>query len=102
VQSPVHRRVELTSVFDDLARSGEDREAISFRRLQCASGEPLAEMMNYLPVEIAPEPGELEYGGLYRTLRARGVHIRLARRRLGARPTCCPDLPAGISLLTPA
>jgi DNA-binding GntR family transcriptional regulator len=112
VQSPVHRRVELTSLFDDLARAGqepttqlldyhtekpgeeiarelnlaEDREVATIRRLRCANGEPLALMLNYLPVELAPEPEELERSGLYQALRARGVHIRLARQRIGARP----------------
>jgi DNA-binding GntR family transcriptional regulator len=112
VQSPVHRRVELTSLFDDLARAGQDpstqlleyhvgradddiaaelnlaggHEVVTIQRLRCANGEPLAVMTNYLPVELAPEPGELEGSGLYHSLRARGVHIRLARQRIGARP----------------
>ena len=77
VQNPVHRRVELTSLFDDLARAGQepttqlldyhvgppdeeiarelslkdDREVVSIHRLRCASGEPLAVMTNHLPVE---------------------------------------------------
>ena len=111
VQNPVHRRVELTSLFDDLARAGQEpttqlldyhigspdeevaselnvadgHEVVSIHRLRRASGEPLALMMNYLPVEIAPEPEELEKSGLYQSLRARGVHIRLARQRIGAR-----------------
>ena len=77
VQNPVHRRVELTSLFDDLARAGqepttqlldyhvgppdeevarelsltEDREVVSIHRLRCANGEPLAVMTNHLPVE---------------------------------------------------
>jgi DNA-binding GntR family transcriptional regulator len=112
VQSPLHRRVELTSLFDDLARTGrepttqlldyhagppdedvarelnlaEGRDVVSIRRLRRASGEPLAVMLNHLPAEIAPEPAELETTGLYQSLRARGVHIRLARQRIGARP----------------
>jgi DNA-binding GntR family transcriptional regulator len=112
VQSPVHQRVELTSLFDDLARTGqkpttrlldyhtgtpgeeiarelnlaEDREVVTIRRLRCANGEPLALMLNYLPVELAPDADELENAGLYQSLRARGVHIRLARQRVGARP----------------
>ena len=112
VQSPVHRRVELTSLFDDLARAGqepttqlldyhtgpvgeeiahelnlaEDREVVTIRRLRFASGQPLALMLNYLPVELAPEAAELENAGLYQSLRARGVHIRLARQQIGARP----------------
>ena len=111
VQNPVHRRVELTSLFDDLARAGqepttqlldyhvglpdeevarelnlaEDREVVTIQRLRCANGEPLAVMTNHLPVEIAPDAEELESNGLYQSLRARGVHIRLARQRIGAK-----------------
>jgi DNA-binding GntR family transcriptional regulator len=112
VQSPVHRRVELTSLFDDLARAGQepttqlleyrvglgdsevvgelnlsaDHEVVTIQRLRCANGEPLAVMTNHLPAELAPDAGELESSGLYQALRARGVHIRLARQRIGARP----------------
>ncbi|GJF10242.1 GntR family transcriptional regulator [Mycolicibacterium cyprinidarum] len=112
VQNPVHRRVELTSLFDDLARGGQEpstqlleystapvddeiatqlnldsgQEIVMIRRLRCANDEPLAVMTNYLPVELAPEADELESSGLYQALRARGVHIRLARQRIGARP----------------
>ncbi len=111
VQNPVHRRVELTSLFDDLARAGqepttqlleysggkpdeelarelsisEDREVVTIHRLRCANGEPLAVMINHLPIEIAPEADELETVGLYQSLRSRGVHIRLARQRIGAK-----------------
>ncbi|EME67255.1 GntR family transcriptional regulator [Rhodococcus ruber BKS 20-38] len=72
VQSPVHRPVELTSLFDDLARAGQtpttklleyrvgppddevafelnlgpDAEGVSIRRLRCTNGEPLAIMAN--------------------------------------------------------
>lgn len=112
VQNPVHRRVELTSLFDDLVRAGQepttelldyrtcmaddeiaaelnlgvDREVVMIQRLRCANGEPLAVMTNHLPIELAPEPSELEASGLYQSMRARGVHIRLARQRIGARP----------------
>src|SRR5882762_147402 len=104
VQNPVHRRVELTSLFDDLVRAGQepstqllgyhvgavedevavelnltaDHEVVTIQRLRCANGEPLAVMTNYLPVELAPPAEELETNGLYQSLRARGVHIRLA------------------------
>jgi DNA-binding GntR family transcriptional regulator len=112
VQSPVHRRVELTSLFDDLVRAGQDpttelldyrtgpadeevagelnlsgdHEIVTIQRLRSANGEPLAVMTNYLPVELAPDPDDLVRNGLYQSLRARGVHIRLARQRIGARP----------------
>ena len=59
---------------------------MTIQRLRCANGEPLAVMTNYLPVELAPEAEELESNGLYQSLRARGVHIRLARQRIGAKP----------------
>jgi DNA-binding GntR family transcriptional regulator len=111
VQNPVHRRVELTSLYDDLTRAGQepttqlldyhvgppdeevarelslkdDREVVSIHRLRCANGEPLAVMTNHLPIDIAPDAEELETNGLYSSLRARGVHIRLARQRIGAR-----------------
>ncbi|WP_072687264.1 GntR family transcriptional regulator [Rhodococcus marinonascens] len=111
VQSPVHRPVELTSLFEDLVRAGQtpttkllkytvgvpgaevaselnlegDAEVATIRRLRCTNGEPLAVMTNYVPVGIAPEPEELETQGLYQTLRTRGVHIRVARQRIGAR-----------------
>jgi DNA-binding GntR family transcriptional regulator len=131
VQNPVHRRVELTSLFDDLARAGQepttqlleyhtglagddvaaelnlsgDHEIVTIRRLRCANGEPLAVMTNYLPVELAPAADELEESGLYQSLRARGVHIRLARQRIGARPASRTearllDEKAGAPLLT--
>lgn len=112
VQNPVHRRVELTSLFDDLARAGQEpttklldyrvgpvgedvavelnltvgHEVVTIERLRSANGEPLAVMTNYLPVELAPEASELEASGLYQSLRAKGVHIRLARQRIGAKP----------------
>src|SRR4051812_38027414 len=89
VQNPVHRRVELTSLFDDLTRAGQepttqlleyhtgvagddvaaelnlsgDHEIVTIRRLRCANGEPLAVMTNYLPVELAPAADELEESG---------------------------------------
>lgn len=131
VQNPVHRRVELTSLFDDLVRAGQepttelleyhagvvdeqittelnlakDHEVVTIQRLRCANGEPLAVMTNYLPVELAPEADQLEANGLYQSLRARGVHIRLARQRIGAKPATRAearllDEKAGAPLLT--
>ncbi|MGV9714233.1 GntR family transcriptional regulator [Gordonia sp. NPDC003424] len=111
VQSPVHRSVELTSLYDDLSSAGmhpstqlleyrigvpdeEVRtelalpvgaEAVTVKRLRSAGGEPLALMINHLPADICPPAGELESGGLYKGLRGRGVHIRLARQRIGAK-----------------
>src|SRR5258708_30615135 len=98
VQNPVHRRVELTSLFDDLVRAGqepttqlldyrlgppdeevarelslaEDREVVSIQRLRCANGEPLAVMTHPLPAQIAPDPEGPETNGLYHSPRAPG------------------------------
>ena len=111
VQTPVHRPVELTSLFDDLARAGQgpattvldyhigtaseeilghlnlapDAEVLTMRRLRSSGGQPLALMTNYLPAALAPDRDELERAGLYQALRSRGVHIRLARQRIGAK-----------------
>ncbi|OCB53784.1 GntR family transcriptional regulator [Mycobacterium vulneris] len=111
VQTPVHRPVELTSLYDDLARAGQEpatkvleysigpasdevagwlnlppgSEVATMRRLRMSNGQPLAVMTNYLPAALAPDEAQLEQSGLYRSLRSRGVHIRLARQRIGAR-----------------
>ncbi|CAN5378118.1 GntR family transcriptional regulator [soil metagenome] len=111
VQTPVHRPVELTSLFDDLARAGQapatqvldynigpapddiaahlnlpaGSEVLTMRRLRSSGGQPLAIMTNHLPAAIAPDQEELEKVGLYAALRTRGVHIRLARQRIGAK-----------------
>ncbi|MCV7354384.1 GntR family transcriptional regulator [Mycolicibacterium fluoranthenivorans] len=111
VQTPVHRPVELTSLFDDLARAGQEpatkvldyvtgpasadiaahlnlepgAEVVMMRRLRTSGGQPLALMTNHLPSPIAPDREELERFGLYQALRSRGVHIRLARQRIGAK-----------------
>ena len=102
VQNPVHRRVELTSLFDDLARAGQepttqlldyrvgppdeevarelnlatDREVVSIHRLRCANGEPLAVMTNHLPAEIAPDapPPEACLINLYDPAARMGLH----------------------------
>ena len=127
VQNPVHRRVELTSLFDDLARAGqepttqlleyhvgppgedvarelnlaEDREVVCIQRLRCANGEPLAVMTNYLPVEIAPDAEELEtQRALSVAARPRGAH------QAGAASASAPRPPAaarpGCSTRSPA
>lgn len=111
VQTPVHRPVELTSLFDDLARAGQepatvvldyrigrvddeiathlnlaaDSDVLTVRRLRSSGGQPLALMTNHLPATLAPDREELERAGLYQALRSRGVHIRLARQRIGAK-----------------
>lgn len=111
VQTPVHRPVELTSLYDDLTRAGQEpttrvldysvrpaaadiaeklnlevgSEVVMMRRLRSSGGQPLALMTNHLPAAIAPDREELERAGLYQSLRSRGVHIRLAQQRIGAK-----------------
>ena len=89
-QEPTTRllKYQVGPADEEVARElniAEDREVASIHRLRCANGEPLALMINHLPADIAPDSEELETNGLYQSLRARGVHIRLARQRIGAR-----------------
>ena len=105
------RPVGLTSLNDDLVKSGrttgtqvlehvqitagadvaagleieEGTVVVMIRRLRTADGEPLAVLTNYIPVAVAPTAEELATTGLYDALRSRGVRPRLARQRIGAR-----------------
>ncbi|HET6858119.1 MAG TPA: GntR family transcriptional regulator, partial [Streptomyces sp.] len=107
----VRRPVELTSLHDDLTKSGrkpstevpehrtvsasaevaealelpEGTEVVMIRRLRMADGEPLAVLTNYVPLDIAPTVEELAEGGLYDLLRSRGAKPKVARQRIGAR-----------------
>ena len=107
----IRRPVDLTSLYDDLSKSGQTpstvvleleqvparadvaaalevplgTEVVRLRRLRMADGEPLAVMTNYLPLALAPSREELEESGLYDCLRSRGVQPRVARQRIGAR-----------------
>ena len=110
----VHRRAELTSLHDDLARDGraprtkvlelsadvhDGRVATALaldpgtpllfvERLRSAGDEPLAMMRNWLPPRFADiTRDELETTGLYTLLRARGGHPHVARQSIGARTT---------------
>ncbi len=112
VHGEVSRPVELTSLFDDLSRNGQSprttlltREVVPaddqiatqlditpgkailhLRRLRFANGEPLAIMENFLPEDLADLPEkDLEERGLYQMMRSRGIHIRVAKQRIGAR-----------------
>ena len=107
----VRRRVDLTSLFDDLASSGRnpttavleysvgpgspeitealeiglDAPVVSIKRLRYADGEPLALMINQLPQEFAPTLEELTELGLYAALRRHGISVHLAQQHIGAR-----------------
>ena len=112
VHGQVKRPVELSSLYDDLERTGQHpRTAVLARevlpadarlagtlgvalgvpvtrveRLRSAGEEPLALMCNWLPADLSDFTSEeLEERGLYELLRQRGVHIRIATQRIGAR-----------------
>jgi len=108
----VRRAVELSSLYDDLVRGGQqpttsvlELSTVSastevagaldlpvgarvqqVRRLRFADGEPLALMCNWLPADLVPLTVEtLAAKGLYAVLRAAGMTIRGAQQRIGAR-----------------
>ncbi|ADB30778.1 transcriptional regulator, GntR family [Kribbella flavida DSM 17836] len=108
----VHRKAELTSLYDDLAREGrtprtdvlslnceahDDRAAealglppgtplVAIVRLRYAGEAPLAILRNWLPPALNDlTADQLEAEGLYAVLRARGVRPSVARQRIGAR-----------------
>lgn len=112
VHGQVRRSVELTSLHDDLSRAGQDprttilslglvvaeddvaaelrvpagTEVWSLQRLRCIGPEPLAIMGNYLPTGVLDlDSLDLEADGLYAALRGAGIHLRVARQRIGAR-----------------
>lgn len=107
----VHRRFELTSLFDDLARAGRDPRTVvlehdlrseiqpaqaldlepgtpmlSIVRLRLAGEAPLAILRNWLPPSFSDiGRDELEATGLYAALRARGTKPVVAHQSIGAR-----------------
>ena len=119
VHGRVKRPMDLTSLFDDLARSDQkpgtqvlDREraaapagvaerlgvpagtqVLHLERLRSARDEPLAVMRNWLPADLAPvlSAEALETRGLYELMRGTGVHLRIATQRIGARGATAPE-----------
>ncbi len=108
----VRREVELTSLYDDLASSGQrpatkillntvapappqvaeelalapGEPVLHLERVRLADGVPLAILRNWLPDNLLEARDEdLEENGLYRLIRAAGTHMRIARQRIGAR-----------------
>jgi len=108
----VHRRAELTSLYDDLLREGrtpstqvlslqtgatDERAAsalgldpstslVAIVRLRYAGGVPLAVLHNWLPSDVADlSADQLETDGLYAALRRQGVRPAVARQSFGAR-----------------
>ena len=108
----VHRRAELTSLWDDLDRAGArprttvlghevvqdevvaaaldlpvDTELLSIVRLRWSADAPLAVLRNWLPPHLADiGRDELEQRGLYEILRDRAVRPVVAHQAIGARP----------------
>lgn len=112
VQGQVTRQVELTSLYEDLKNShhepgtrvlthevrpaselvaqslGIERgiEIVFVRRQRSTDAVPVAVLENYLPIEFSDiTTDQLEQQGLYQILRARGVTIRIAKQKIGAR-----------------
>lgn len=107
----VHRRAELTSLWDDLARAGEqpatqvlshelvqdervasaldlpaDTVFLSVVRLRTSGNTPLAVLHNWLPPALSDlTREELERDGLYALLRERGLRPVVAHQSISAR-----------------
>jgi DNA-binding GntR family transcriptional regulator len=121
VHTKVQRQVELTSLYDDLAKASRDPhtrvlsfatepapDALAlelgipegtavyvFERLRYAGAEPLAIMRNHVPADLlrlAPE--DLEEQGLYHLLRANGLNLRIAKQSIGARAATAAEVRA--------
>lgn len=112
VHGKITRSVELTSLYDDLKAAGQSprTEVVSVKqvpvseevayelelpigdpvwsveRIRFVGDEPLALMHNFLPPSVIDlSEVNLETVGLYATLRAHGILMRVARQRIGAR-----------------
>jgi GntR family transcriptional regulator len=112
VHGPVTRKVELTSLYDDLARGGKHPETtlllhevipagptiggvlnleaaspvLHLRRLRSADGVPVGVLENYLPSDFTDiTAAHLGEHGLYQLMRGRGTTMRVARQTIGAR-----------------
>ncbi|GGH48518.1 GntR family transcriptional regulator [Microbacterium album] len=112
VQGQVTRQVELTSLYEDLQNAHHEpttrviereimpapdevadrlglasgSDVLYVRRQRSTDGVPVALLENYLPADFSDITREqLEERGLYQILRGRGVAIRVAKQRIGAR-----------------
>lgn len=132
VHGRVTRGVELTSLFDDLATTGQKpstellhhsvdtanemvaerlgvpvgSKVLHIRRVRIADGVPVAVLENWLPEQFADiTEADLKSMGLYELLRSRGVAIRVAKQKIGARASSTADsalldIDRGSALLT--
>ena len=112
VQPKVRRPVELSSLHDDLSKTGraprtevlslevhpvtdvmahalgvpDGTPATHLERLRYAGDEPLALMRNVIPTSVLElRQEDLEQAGLYQLLRAAGTEPRMATEQIGAR-----------------
>ena len=112
VRAPIRRTVELTSLYDDLKRSGHrtstdvlalDRVAADeqtatrlgvpvgaslgrLERVRHVDGKPLALMRNYVPESVTDLAGvDFATTGLYELFRSRAIHLRVAHQTICAR-----------------
>lgn len=132
VQGQVTRQVELTSLYEDLQGSHHEpgtrvlahevipatdavavglgvpvgSDVVYIRRQRSTDGMPVAVLENYLPQEFRDiTTDDLGARGLYQILRARGVTIRIAKQKIGARraegdESALLDIDAGGPVLT--
>ncbi len=118
VQPMVRRTIELSSLYDDLAKAGrapstvvrsfvivpashalakelriaEEDDIYHIERVRFADGEPLAILVNAIPCSVATLSREdLETHGLYNLLRAAGSEPRVATQIIGARAATAAD-----------
>lgn len=112
VSPQVRRSLELSSLFDDLTRSGQrpgtqvlsaglvpapddvaealelepGTEVFRLERIRSALDQPIAKLTNYLRAGLLPpEPAVFENRGLYELIRGAGVHLHSATQVIGAR-----------------
>jgi DNA-binding GntR family transcriptional regulator len=112
VNAPIRRTVELTSLYDDLTRSGlqptttvlglameeADDQAAGrlnlpagekvwrLERLRVVKDEPLALMCNLVPASVTDLAAvDLERTGLYEHFRSQAINLRVAHQVIGAR-----------------
>lgn len=132
VHGQVTRGVELTSLYEDLERSGKkptttildfkvikatkrDAEHLGVNvgepvlyvhRVRYADGVAVSVMENWLPTDFTDiQKADLDELGLYQVLRTRGINLRVAKQRIGARKATAEesrllDLEKGGALLT--
>jgi DNA-binding GntR family transcriptional regulator len=117
VQHRVRRTIELSSLFDDLAKAGrrpstvvrslnvvpagdlaaelgvgEDHPIYHLERVRYADGDPLAILINSIPTSVVTlTVDDLTEHGLYNLLRAAGHEPRNATQIIGARTATAGD-----------